>query len=120
VHISSGRLPTPLIALSASLLAVSAVLLVALLVHRLVRRRRRRRRLALNAALAAQHDEEGGQALAGQSCLPLATTLAACTFSSRIIFTLTSLGCKCMHGPVGLCTLAHMQQLDPLCVNITS
>lgn len=65
VHISSGRLPTPLIALSASLLAVSAVLLVALLVHRLVRRRRRRRRLALNAALAAQHDEEGGQVLAG-------------------------------------------------------
>ncbi|TKW01730.1 hypothetical protein SEVIR_8G198400v4 [Setaria viridis] len=63
VHISSGRLPTPLIALSASLLAVSAVLLLALLVHRLVRRRRRR--LARNAALAAQHDAEGGHVLAG-------------------------------------------------------
>ncbi|XP_039777724.1 E3 ubiquitin-protein ligase RING1-like [Panicum virgatum] len=63
VHLRSGRLPTPLIALSASLLAVSAVLLLALLVHRLVRRRRRRRR-AREAALA-QGDEEGGQVLAG-------------------------------------------------------
>jgi len=59
VHLRSSRLPTPLIALSASLLAVSAVLLVALLVHRLVRRRR-----AGEAALA-QDDEEGGQVLAG-------------------------------------------------------
>ncbi|CAN6363407.1 unnamed protein product [Urochloa humidicola] len=59
VHISSGRLPTPLIALSASLLAVSAVLLLALLVHRLARRRRRRRNAA--ALAAAHHDPEGGQ-----------------------------------------------------------
>ncbi|KAF8749745.1 hypothetical protein HU200_012544 [Digitaria exilis] len=64
VHISSGRLPTPLIALSASLLAFSAVLLIALLVHRLLRRRRRARAAA---ALAAQHDVEegGGQVMAG-------------------------------------------------------
>ncbi|TVT99392.1 hypothetical protein EJB05_55210, partial [Eragrostis curvula] len=41
VHLRSGRLPTPLIALSASLLAVSALLLLALLVYRLVLRRRR-------------------------------------------------------------------------------
>ncbi|CAL4991597.1 unnamed protein product [Urochloa decumbens] len=66
VHISSSRLPTPLIALSASLLAVSAVLLLALLVHRLARRRRRRRLAAQNAALAAaHHDAEGGHVLAG-------------------------------------------------------
>ncbi|CAN6372970.1 unnamed protein product [Urochloa humidicola] len=58
VHISSGRLPTPLIALSASLLAVSAVLLLALLLHRLARRRRRRRN---TAALAVLQDVEGGQ-----------------------------------------------------------
>lgn len=66
VHLRSSRLPTPLIALSASLLAVSAVLLIALLVHRLVAHRRRRRRLAQNAPLA--HDDEeggGGQVLAG-------------------------------------------------------
>ncbi|CAN6381765.1 unnamed protein product [Urochloa humidicola] len=63
VHISSGRLPTPLIALSASLLAVSAVLLLALLVHRLARRRRRRRNAA--ALAAAHHDPEGGHVLAG-------------------------------------------------------
>ncbi|PAN43361.1 hypothetical protein PAHAL_8G230800 [Panicum hallii] len=63
VHLSSSRLPTPLIALSASLLAVSAVLLLALLVHRLVRRRRRRAR---NAAPGLDQDEEeGGQVLAG-------------------------------------------------------
>ncbi|CAO2149697.1 unnamed protein product [Urochloa humidicola] len=60
VHISSGRLPIPLIALSASLLAVSAVLLLALLLHRLARRRRRRNTAAL-AAAAALHDVEGGQ-----------------------------------------------------------
>jgi len=51
LHLRSSRLPTPLIALSASLLAVSAVLLLALLVHRLLAQRRRRRR-ARNAALA--------------------------------------------------------------------
>ena len=65
LHLRSSRLPTPLIALSASLLAVSAVLLLALLVHRLVARRRRAR----NAALVAHHGhgEEGGghQVLAG-------------------------------------------------------
>uniref|UniRef100_A0A0A9BE89 RING-type E3 ubiquitin transferase n=1 Tax=Arundo donax TaxID=35708 RepID=A0A0A9BE89_ARUDO len=63
VHLRSSRLPTPLIALSASLLAVSSVLLLALLVHRLVRRRRRRRR-AQNAPPLAQHDEEDGSVLA--------------------------------------------------------
>ncbi|KAL6890344.1 hypothetical protein ACP4OV_009107 [Aristida adscensionis] len=64
VHLRSSRLPTPLIALSASLLALSAVLLLALLVHRLVRRRRRRRRRRGQAAPPAQQDEEGGQVLA--------------------------------------------------------
>jgi hypothetical protein len=60
LHLGSSRLPTPLIALSASLLALSAVLLLALLVHRLLAQRRRRRR-ARNAALAlAHHGEEGG------------------------------------------------------------
>ncbi|CAD6253161.1 unnamed protein product [Miscanthus lutarioriparius] len=67
LHLRSSRLPTPLIALSASLLAVSAVLLLALLVHRLVARRRRRAQQ--DAALAlAHHGEEGGgghQVLAG-------------------------------------------------------
>ncbi|KAL6654165.1 hypothetical protein ACP70R_007630 [Stipagrostis hirtigluma subsp. patula] len=64
VHLRSSRLPTPLIALSASLLAVSAVLLLALLVHRLVRRRRRRQAAPQEAPMAQQHDEEGGQVLA--------------------------------------------------------
>ncbi|XP_066340204.1 E3 ubiquitin-protein ligase EL5-like [Miscanthus floridulus] len=68
LHLRSSRLPTPLIALSASLLAVSAVLLLVLLIHRLVAQRRRRRR-ARDAALAlAHHGEEGGgghQVLAG-------------------------------------------------------
>jgi hypothetical protein len=74
VHLRSSRLPTPLIALSASLLGVSVVLLVALLVCRLMRgrgRRGRRRRGGRNA-LAPQEapltqqpqqgDEEGGAA----------------------------------------------------------
>jgi hypothetical protein len=39
VHLSSSRLPMPLITLSVFLLSVSAVLILALLVHRLVRRR---------------------------------------------------------------------------------
>ncbi|KAJ1276348.1 hypothetical protein BS78_05G207800 [Paspalum vaginatum] len=60
VHLSSTRLPTPLIAVSASLLGFLAVLLVALFVRRLLRRRR-----AQNAALLAQHGAEGGHVLAG-------------------------------------------------------
>ncbi|XP_062198299.1 E3 ubiquitin-protein ligase RING1-like [Phragmites australis] len=65
VHLRSSRFPTPLIALSASLLAVSAVLLLALLVHRLVRRwRRRRGQAAQHEAPLTQDDEEGGQVLA--------------------------------------------------------
>ncbi|CAL4986637.1 unnamed protein product [Urochloa decumbens] len=60
VHISSSRLPTPLIALSASLLALSAVLLLAVLLHRLARRRRRRRAQNAAALAAAHHDAEGG------------------------------------------------------------
>uniref|UniRef100_A0A0E0MH49 RING-type E3 ubiquitin transferase n=1 Tax=Oryza punctata TaxID=4537 RepID=A0A0E0MH49_ORYPU len=75
VHLRSSRLPTPLIALSASLLGVSVLLLVALLVCRLMRGRgrRRRRRGGLNALAPQeapltqpqQEDEEGGAAGAG-------------------------------------------------------
>ncbi|XP_040384667.1 RING-H2 finger protein ATL54-like [Oryza brachyantha] len=74
VHLRSSRLPTPLIALSASLLGVSVVLLVALLVCRLMRGRgrgrgRRRRgqnvppqEAPLTTQQQQQHDEEGGPA----------------------------------------------------------
>ncbi|KAL5205125.1 hypothetical protein ABZP36_009996 [Zizania latifolia] len=61
LHLRSPRLPTPLVALSASLLAVSVVLLIALLVCSLVRRRmrRRRRQTAPQEAPLTQQDEEG-------------------------------------------------------------
>ncbi|KAG8090151.1 hypothetical protein GUJ93_ZPchr0011g28726 [Zizania palustris] len=63
VHLHSSRLPTPLIALSASLLVVSVVLLIALLVCSLVRRRRMRRRRRQETtpqeAPRTQQDEEG-------------------------------------------------------------
>lgn len=61
VRLRSSRLPTPLVALSASLLTVSAVLLLALLVHCLVARRRR----AQGAPLAHHAETGGGQVLAG-------------------------------------------------------
>ncbi|KAL5204995.1 hypothetical protein ABZP36_009866 [Zizania latifolia] len=62
VHLRSSRLPTPLIALSTSLLLVSVVLLIALLVCSLVRRRRmrrRRRQTAPQEAPLTQQDDEG-------------------------------------------------------------
>lgn len=64
VRLRSSRLPTPLVALSASLLTVSAVLLLALLVHCLVARRRRRRR-AQGAPLVHHAEAGGAQVLAG-------------------------------------------------------
>uniref|UniRef100_A0A0D9XU32 RING-type E3 ubiquitin transferase n=1 Tax=Leersia perrieri TaxID=77586 RepID=A0A0D9XU32_9ORYZ len=67
VHLKSSRLPTPLIALSASLLAVSVVLLLALLISRLLRRRRRRRGRNAPPVLTEQlqhHDEEAAPAAA--------------------------------------------------------
>uniref|UniRef100_A0ACD5WY13 Uncharacterized protein n=1 Tax=Avena sativa TaxID=4498 RepID=A0ACD5WY13_AVESA len=61
VHLRSSRLPTPLIALSASVLAVSVVLVLVLLVCHVVRWRRRRQG-AQEAPLNHHHvvDEEGG------------------------------------------------------------
>ncbi|KAK3119236.1 hypothetical protein QOZ80_9BG0716390 [Eleusine coracana subsp. coracana] len=62
VHLRSGRLPTPLIAVSASLLALSAALLLALLVRWLVRRRRRlqqqQQQQDQEAPLAQEDDDE--------------------------------------------------------------
>ncbi|XP_047087288.1 RING-H2 finger protein ATL51-like [Lolium rigidum] len=70
---SRSRLPTPLIALSASVLAVSVLLLLVLLVCRVVRWRRRRQTATTqqHAPLNQHHavDEEGGP-------IPLATAPA--------------------------------------------
>jgi hypothetical protein len=55
VHLRSGRLPTPLIVVSASLLGVTALLLLALLVRWLIRRRHA---LQDEAPLAREEDDE--------------------------------------------------------------
>uniref|UniRef100_A0ACD5X1V0 Uncharacterized protein n=1 Tax=Avena sativa TaxID=4498 RepID=A0ACD5X1V0_AVESA len=64
LHLRSSRLPTPLIALSASVLAVSVLLLLVLLVCHVVRRRRRRQEAPPNHHHHHHHhavvDEEGG------------------------------------------------------------
>ncbi|CAM0873964.1 unnamed protein product [Alopecurus aequalis] len=64
LHLRSARLPTPLIALSASVLAVSVLLLLVLFVCHVVRWRRRRQSATLQQEAPLNHhvvDEEGGQ-----------------------------------------------------------
>lgn len=72
VHLRSGRLPTPLIAVSASLLALSAVLLLALLVRWLIRRRRgqQEQHAPLAAQQQQQDDEDDEESVLGVDTTP--------------------------------------------------